>query len=94
LFADLVKIDTFDNPVNIPKREEFMTTLTGVLRQLKNQRQRAQTEVERIDAAIAALSGSGWKRTGNSGSRRLSAAARRRIAAAQRARWAKIKKAA
>jgi hypothetical protein len=66
--------------------------LTGVLRHLKNERQRAQAQVERIDAAIAALSGS--KRTGESGGRRLSTAARRRIAAAQRARWAKIKRAA
>jgi hypothetical protein len=71
-----------------------MTNLNGVLRQLKNERQRAQQEVQRIDAALQALSGVNHKRPGNTGPRRLSVAARRKIAAAQRARWAKIKKAA
>jgi len=71
-----------------------MTNLNGVLRQLRNERQRAQQEVQRIDAALTALSGGNHKRQGSTGTRRLSAAARRKIAAAQRARWAKIKKAA
>jgi len=71
-----------------------MVNLTAVVRQLRNQRQHAKKQVERIDAALVALSGSSSKRTENGGSRKLSAAARRRIAAAQRARWAKIKKAA
>jgi len=71
-----------------------MTNLTGVLRQLRNERQNAQKQVERIDAALAALNGLSSKRQGNGGTRTLSAAARRKIAAAQRARWAKIKKAA
>jgi len=71
-----------------------MVNLTAVVRQLRNQRQHAKKQVERIDAALVALSGLSSKRTENGGSRKLSAAARRRIAAAQRARWAKIKKAA
>jgi hypothetical protein len=43
-----------------------------MLRQVRNERRHAQKQVERIDAAIAALSGANAKRTENSGSRRLS----------------------
>ena len=57
-----------------------MADLGAVVEQLKAER-------EKLDKAIAALSG------GSSGHsrRKLSAAARERIAAAQRARWAKVK---
>ncbi len=63
-----------------------MANLTGVVIQLRKARARARKQVDRLDAALAALNG---------GSRRprrtLSVAARRRIAAAQRARWAKVR---
>jgi hypothetical protein len=71
-----------------------MANLSGVVRQLRNERERAQKHVERIDAALAALGGLNSRRSSKAAGRRMSAAARRRIAAAQRARWAKIKKAA
>lgn len=62
-----------------------MTDLGAVLAQLKKER-------EKLDRAIAALSGvAGGKGGGRTGKRRLSAAARKRIADAQRARWAKFK---
>jgi len=51
-------------------------------------------ERNRIDAAIAALNGSGMKRRpGGSvrGPRKMSAEARARISAAQKKRWAKVK---
>jgi len=72
-----------------------MPNLSGIVQQLQTQRDRAQMEVERLNAALVALGS-----TGNRNERRvrtvrkrkpLSAAARRKIAAAQRARWAKWK---
>lgn len=64
-----------------------MADLIAVLAQLKKER-------DRLDRAIAALSGVGTRaRSGGIGRRRLSAAARKRIADAQRARWAKFRKA-
>jgi hypothetical protein len=71
-----------------------MANLSGVVRQLRKERERAQRHVERIDAAITALAGLNSDQPAKAVGRRMSAAARRRIAAAQRARWAKIKKAA
>jgi len=61
--------------------------LTGVVRQLKLARQRAQNEVNRFDAALAALGTLTSTRTPAHKRRTMSVAARRRIAAAQRKRW-------
>ena len=74
-----------------------MPNLSGIVQQLKTQRDRAQREVERLNAALMALGN-----LGNRGGRLrraravqqrkpLSAAARKKIGAAQRARWAKWK---
>ncbi|HTS05594.1 MAG TPA: hypothetical protein VMP68_08430 [Candidatus Eisenbacteria bacterium] len=60
-----------------------MTDLGAIVAQLKKER-------DKLDRAIAALSGVG-RSGGGGGRRKLSAAARERIAAAQRARWAKFK---
>lgn len=75
-----------------------MTNLTGVIRKLQKEKQHVQGEMERLNAALAAL-GSHRSLEGKSkGSqapkarRPMSAAARKKIAAAQRARWAKWKK--
>jgi len=59
-----------------------MTDLGAVLAPLKQER-------DKLDGAIAALSGVGG--AGRTAKRRMSAAARKRIADAQRARWAKFK---
>jgi hypothetical protein len=60
-----------------------------VVRQLKNERDRAAKEVTRLNAVLAALNANSYgKRTGGG---TLSAAARARIAAAQRARWARVR---
>jgi hypothetical protein len=64
-----------------------MNHMSGVVQQLKKERERAQKQVQRIDEAIAAL-GSG---SSNGASRTISAAGRRRISLAQKARWAKQK---
>jgi hypothetical protein len=75
-----------------------MTNLTGVIWQLKKEKQRVQGEMDRLSAALAALGSPGSlegksRRSRAPKARRpMSVAARRRIAAAQRARWAKWKK--
>ena len=63
-----------------------MADLGAVLAQLKAER-------DKLDRAIAALSGIGGGKahSGKTGRRHLSAAARKRIADAQRARWARYK---
>lgn len=70
-----------------------MVNLSQAVKQLQKERQRVQSELSKLDAAIHALNGSGAHRGVSSRPRRvLSAAARKRIAEAQRARWAKWKK--
>lgn len=65
-----------------------MGRLTDVVRQLRKERDRAQKEVDRINAALAAL---GDLRINGAmhGRREISAAGRRAISLAQKARWAK-----
>jgi len=63
--------------------------IATVVRQLRKERERAAKEVQRLDAALAALDENSYGR--RTGGGRLSAAARARIAAAQRARWAKVR---
>ena len=62
-----------------------MTHMSEVVQQLKKEREHVQKQVQRIDAALAALGGA----NSNGGSRTMSAAPRRRISLAQKARWAK-----
>jgi len=64
-----------------------MGNLFGVAGQLKKELLRAQPEVQRFTAALAALGPSG-----SNGGHRLSASARKRIGLAQKARWAKTRK--
>ena len=63
-----------------------MENMSGVVRHLKKELERAQKEVRRFGAALAALGSPNSK-----GRRTLSAAARRKISLAQKARWAKQK---
>jgi len=65
-----------------------MANLAGVIQQLRKERDQAASIVERLDAALAALNGTGTRARAR---RHLSSAARARIAAAQRARWAKVR---
>jgi hypothetical protein len=75
-----------------------MTNLTGVIRQLRKEKQRVHGEMERLNAALAALGGLGGpegkanRSLAPKARRPMSAAARKKIAAAQRLRWAKWKK--
>ncbi|SRR5216683_8175611 len=68
-----------------------MGNLSGVVKRLRKERERAQKEVERMDAALAALGSSKSDRPMSGHRRTMSAAARRRISLAQKARWAKTR---
>jgi hypothetical protein len=76
-----------------------MLKLSGLVADLRTERDRAQKEVEQLNAALAALGGRGQAGARSTRGRAvkkrkpMSAAARKRIAAAQRARWAKWKSA-
>src|SRR6266478_8026383 len=65
-----------------------MTNLSGVVQQLKKAQAKAQEEVKRLGAALAAL-GNLTSRSPVRKRRTLSTAARRKISLAQKARWAK-----
>jgi hypothetical protein len=67
-----------------------MGNLSVVVRQLRTERERAQKEVHRIDAALSAL-GSPSVNGSKRGKHSMSVAARRKISLAQKARWAKQK---
>jgi len=66
-----------------------MGNLSALVQQLRKEQQRAQKEVERINAALAALGSS--ESNGSGQHRTLSAAGRKAISLAQKARWAKRK---
>jgi hypothetical protein len=76
-----------------------MPKLSGLVAELRTERDRAQKELAQLNAALAALGGFGHVGGGSPRSRSIkkrrpmSAAARKRIAAAQRLRWAKWKSA-
>jgi peptidoglycan hydrolase CwlO-like protein len=73
-----------------------MDILTNALQQLREEREQAQSQVEKLDSAISVLDDLVGRNGSRSqaaarGSRVVTAAARRRMAAAQRARWAKVR---
>ena len=61
-----------------------------IISQLKIERDKAVQQVNALDMAIAALSGTATSQ-GSRGPHRMSAAARARISAAQKKRWAKVR---
>lgn len=68
-----------------------MPQLSGIMKQLHQERVRLERQLAGINAALTAFAGvyTGAKPTRKG--RKLSAAGRARIAAAQKARWAKFK---
>ena len=74
-----------------------MANLNDALQQLREERERAQSHVEKLGSAISVIEelveGNGLRmaRTSTRGVRVVSAAARSHMAAAQRARWAKVR---
>ncbi len=75
-----------------------MTDISRMIEGVRAERDRAKTELARLEDALRALQklavneSKGQPARGPKRRRKMSAAARKRIAAAQRARWAKIKK--
>lgn len=76
-----------------------MPKLSSLVAELRTERDRAEKELEQLNAALSALGGlgraNGRSPRGRTGKKRrpMSADARKRIAAAQRLRWAKWKRA-
>ena len=76
-----------------------MSYLTDALQQLHEERERVQSQMEKLDSAISVLQdllGRDGSRKASIGSRSrggrvVSATARRRMAVAQRARWARVR---
>ena len=68
-----------------------MINVSGIVKQLKKERDRVERQLSGLNAAISAFAGvyAGAKPTRKR--RKLSAKGRANIAAAQRARWAKVK---
>src|SRR5262249_34687566 len=74
-----------------------MASLDNVLKQLRQERNQAQSEVQKLEKAISAIEGLtgkslGTRANGTRPKKTMSAASRRKIALAQRARWAKFRK--
>ena len=72
-----------------PEGETKLANLSGIVEQLKRERDRVQQQLSGLNAALAAFAGV-YNGTG-APRRKMSAKGRARIAAAQRARWAKGK---
>jgi hypothetical protein len=73
-----------------------MSNLASALQELREKRDRAQSEVEKLDQVISgieSLNGLGVSRSATPSTRRVSPASRRKMALAQKARWAGIRKA-
>jgi hypothetical protein len=72
-----------------------MANLTGTLAQLRDERRKAQLQVEKLDEAIGVIERLLGRKGGHAGGtgvkRILSPAAKRRISQAQKARWAKYR---
>src|SRR5207249_10319179 len=71
---------------NVRPKGEYM----DIIAQLKIERDKAAQQVNALDMAIEALSGTATIR-GSRGRRTMSAAARARISASQKARWARTR---
>jgi hypothetical protein len=72
-----------------------MSGLKNALRELREKRDRAQSEVEKLNQVISgieSLNGIGVSPKTNQPTRTISAASRRKMTLAQRARWASLKK--
>jgi hypothetical protein len=69
----------------------LMTNLSGIVTQLKKERDRVEQQLTGLNAALAAFAGVYASSAVPNTERKISAKGRARIAAAQRARWAKVK---
>jgi hypothetical protein len=68
-----------------------LANLSGIVKQLKKERDRVQLQLSGMNAALEAFAGIYRGNNGIKPRRKISAKGRASIAAAQRARWAKVK---
>jgi hypothetical protein len=68
-----------------------MANLSGIVRQLKKERDRVERKLAGLNAVMAAFAGVYKSSALPKPRRKISAKGRARIAAAQRARWAKVR---
>jgi hypothetical protein len=74
-----------------PRGETTLANLSGIVKQLKKERDRVQHQWSGLNAALASFAGVDRNNRGTKPRRKMSARGRARIAAAQRARWARLK---
>jgi hypothetical protein len=67
-----------------------MTNLSGIVKQLKTERDRLEQQLSGLNAALTAFAGVYRSGAVPKPRRKISARGRARIAAAQRARWARV----
>jgi len=67
-----------------------LANLSGIVKQLKKERDRVQLQLSGMNAALEAFAGIYRGNNGIKPRRKISAKGRASIAAAQRARWAKV----
>jgi hypothetical protein len=68
-----------------------MASLSGIVKQLKKERDRVERQLSGLNEALSAFAGVYAASRPKRKKQIISAAGRKRIAAAQRARWAKIR---
>ena len=68
-----------------------MANLSGIVKQLKKERDHVQQQLTRLNGALEAFAGVYRGSNGLRPRRKISAKGRASIAAAQRARWAKVR---
>jgi hypothetical protein len=68
-----------------------MANLSGIVKQLKKERDRVRKQLLGLETALTAFASAYSGSTPSRKRRKLSAKARAKIAAAQRARWAKVR---
>jgi len=66
-----------------------MANLSGIVKQLKDERDLVQKQLSALNAALTAFVGAYSGSAKSNGTRTMSAAARRKISLAQKARWAR-----
>ena len=76
---------------SLPEGETTLTNLSGVVKQLKKERDRVQQQLSGLNAALEAFAGVYRGNDGIRPRRKMSAKGRARIVAAQKARWAKVR---
>ena len=74
-----------------PRGNQTLANLSGIVKQLKRERDHVQQQLTRLNSALAAFARVYRARTGTKPRRKLSAQGRARIAAAQKERWARVK---